>query len=40
MDKTGKHTDSLMIGALIMFFSYLLGEIILKIEFSMKVVKK
>lgn len=25
MDKTGKHTDSLMIGALIMFFGYLIG---------------
>lgn len=25
MDKTGKHTDSLVLGALIMFFAYLLG---------------
>lgn len=25
MDKTGKHTDSLILGALIMFFGYLLG---------------
>lgn len=25
MDKTGKHTDNLMIGALVMFFGYLLG---------------
>jgi len=25
MDKTGKHTDSLIMGALIMFFSYLIG---------------
>lgn len=25
MDKTGKHTDSLLIGALIMFFSYFLA---------------
>ena len=25
LDKTGKHTDSLLLGALIMFFSYLLG---------------
>ena len=25
MDKTGKHTDSLIVGALIMFFAYLLG---------------
>lgn len=25
MDKTGKHTDSLLIGALIMFFAYMLG---------------
>jgi len=28
MDKTGKHTDSLMIGALVMFFGYLLGGIV------------
>lgn len=28
MDKTGKHTDSLILGALIMFFSYLLGGIV------------
>lgn len=28
MDKTGKHSDSLMIGALIMFFGYLLGGIV------------
>ncbi len=28
MDKTGKHTDSLMIGSLIMFFGYLLGGIV------------
>lgn len=28
MDKTGKHTDSLIIGALIMFFSYLLAGLI------------
>jgi vacuolar iron transporter family protein len=28
MDKTGKHTDSLVIGALIMFFSYLLGGLV------------
>lgn len=28
MDKTGKHTDSLIIGALIMFFGYLLGGIV------------
>lgn len=25
MDKTGKHTDSLILGAVIMFFSYLIG---------------
>lgn len=25
MDKTGKHTDSLLIGALVMFFSYYIG---------------
>lgn len=25
MDKTGKHTDSLIVGAIIMFFAYLLG---------------
>lgn len=25
MDKTGKHTDSLLIGAVIMFFAYLIG---------------
>lgn len=25
MDKTGKHTDSLIIGGIIMFFAYLLG---------------
>ncbi len=28
MDKTGKHTDSLITGALIMFFGYLLGGLI------------
>ena|SRR3990167_10452482 len=28
MDKTGKHTDSLILGALIMFFSYLLAGLI------------
>lgn len=28
MDKTGKHTDSLIIGALVMFFGYLLGGIV------------
>lgn len=28
MDKTGKHTDSLLIGAIIMFFSYLLAGFI------------
>lgn len=28
MDKTGKHTDSLMIGALIMFFGYFLGGMV------------
>ncbi len=28
MDKTGKHTDSLIIGALIMFFGYLIGGIV------------
>lgn len=28
MDKTGKHTDSLIVGALIMFFGYLLGGIV------------
>lgn len=28
MDKTGKHTDSLIIGALIMFFGYLLGGMV------------
>lgn len=28
MDKTGKHTDSLTLGALIMFFGYLLGGIV------------
>ena len=28
MDKTGKHTDSLMLGALIMFFSYLLAGMV------------
>lgn len=28
LDKTGKHTDSLMLGALIMFFGYLLGGIV------------
>lgn len=28
MDKTGKHTDSLIIGALIMFFGYILGGIV------------
>ena len=28
MDKSGKHTDSLMVGALIMFFGYLLGGIV------------
>lgn len=28
MDKTGKHTDSLVVGALIMLFGYLLGGII------------
>ncbi|MBI2039921.1 VIT1/CCC1 transporter family protein [Candidatus Microgenomates bacterium] len=28
MDKTGKHTDSLIVGALIMFFGYLLGGVV------------
>lgn len=28
MDKTGKHTDSLILGALIMFFGYLLGGMV------------
>ncbi len=28
MDKTGKHTDSLIVGALIMFFGYILGGIV------------
>ena len=28
MDKTGKHTDSLILGASIMFFGYLLGGIV------------
>ena len=28
MDKTGRHTDDLMIGAFIMFFGYLLGGIV------------
>ena len=28
MDKIGKHTDSLMVGALVMFFGYLLGGIV------------
>lgn len=28
MDKTGKHTDSLTVGALVMFFGYLLGGIV------------
>ncbi|MDO8619282.1 MAG: VIT1/CCC1 transporter family protein [Candidatus Daviesbacteria bacterium] len=28
MDKTGKHTDSLIVGAVIMFFGYLLGGIV------------
>lgn len=28
MDKTGRHTDSLIVGALVMFFGYLLGGII------------
>jgi vacuolar iron transporter family protein len=28
MDKTGKHTDSLIIGALVMFFSYLLAGLV------------
>lgn len=28
LDKTGKHTDSLIIGAFIMFFGYLLGGIV------------
>ena len=28
MDKTGKHTDSLLLGAVIMFFSYLLAGLI------------
>ena len=28
MDKTGKHTDNLTMGALIMFFAYLLGGIV------------
>ncbi|MBI2020651.1 VIT1/CCC1 transporter family protein [Candidatus Daviesbacteria bacterium] len=28
MDRTGKHTDSLILGALIMFFGYLLGGMV------------
>lgn len=28
MDKAGKHTDSLLVGALVMFFGYLLGGIV------------
>ena len=28
MDKTGKHTDSLIVGAAVMFFGYLLGGIV------------
>ena len=28
MDKTGKHTDSLIIGAVVMFFGYFLGGIV------------
>lgn len=28
MDKTGKHTDSLVIGALIMFVAYLIGGLV------------
>ena len=28
LDKTGKHTDSLTVGALVMFFGYLLGGIV------------
>ena len=28
MDKTGKHTDSLAVGALIMFFGYFLGGLV------------
>lgn len=28
MDKTGKHTDSLIVGALLMFFGYLIGGIV------------
>lgn len=28
MDKTGRHTDSLMLGAAVMFFGYLLGGIV------------
>src|SRR3989344_2388902 len=28
MDKTGKHTDSLTVGAAIMFFGYLMGGLI------------
>lgn len=28
MDKTGKHTDSLIVGATVMFFGYLLGGIV------------